>query len=69
MREHFIVPSIRSREVACAQRYGIRLREDVLKALDFGYGLLGVQSVTISNRTAGRSIRSGISKDRDLRCS
>jgi len=46
MREHFVVPSIRSREVAGAQRSGVRLCEDALKALDFGNGLLGVHSVT-----------------------
>jgi hypothetical protein len=35
MSEHFVVPSIRSREVAPAERSGVRLWEDALKALDF----------------------------------
>jgi hypothetical protein len=49
MREHFVVPSIRSSEVARAQRSGVRVRKDALKALDFGNSLLGVHSVSISN--------------------
>jgi hypothetical protein len=49
MREHYVVPSIRSREVARAQRSGVRHCEDALKALDFGNGLLGVHSVPLSN--------------------
>jgi len=47
MREHFVVPPIRSREVTLAQRSDVRHREDALKALDFGNGLLGVHSVSI----------------------
>jgi len=42
MREHFIVSSIRSREVARAQPASVRHCEDALKALDFGNPLLGV---------------------------
>jgi hypothetical protein len=49
MREHFVVSSIRSREVARAQRSVVRHCEDALKALDFGNSLLGVHSVSISN--------------------
>ena len=49
MREHYVVPSIRSREVARAQRSGVRHCEDALKALDFGNGLLSVHSVPISD--------------------
>jgi hypothetical protein len=49
MREHFVVPSIRSREVARAQGSSVRRCEDPLKALDFGNSLLGVHSVPISN--------------------
>jgi hypothetical protein len=49
MREHFVMPSIHSRQVACAQRSGVRHREDALKALDFGNRLLGVHSVSISD--------------------
>jgi len=57
MREHFFVSSIRSREVARAQRSGVRHCEDALKALDFGNSLLGVHSVSISNRTMGAGHR------------
>jgi hypothetical protein len=49
VREHFVVPLIGSREVARAQRSGVRHCEDALKALDFGNGLLGVHSVPISD--------------------
>jgi hypothetical protein len=49
MGEHFVMPSIRSREVACAERPRIRRSEDTLKALDFGNGLLSVHSVSISD--------------------
>jgi hypothetical protein len=38
-KELFVVPSIRRREVAGAQRSGVRHCEDALKALDFGNGL------------------------------
>ena len=37
-----VVLSIRSREVAGAQRPGIRLYEDALKVLDFGDGSVNV---------------------------
>jgi hypothetical protein len=40
--------SIRGREVAPAQRSSVRRCEDALNALDFGNGLLGVHSVSIS---------------------
>jgi hypothetical protein len=36
VREHVVVPSIHSREVACAQRSGVRHGEDALKVLDLG---------------------------------
>ena len=42
MRERIVVPSIRSREVARAQRSGIRHSEDALQPLDFRNGLLSV---------------------------
>ena len=65
MREHLVVPPIHSRKVAGAQRSGIRHCEGALQPLDFSNALFSVHPVTISNRKAGRSIRSGISKDRD----
>lgn len=49
VRKHFVVPPIRSREVARAQRSGVRYCEDALKPLDVGNSLLGVHSVLISN--------------------
>jgi hypothetical protein len=49
MREHFVVSSIRSHEVARAKRSGVRVREDALKALDVDNSLLGVHWVSISN--------------------
>jgi hypothetical protein len=41
--------SIRSREVAWAQRPGVGCLEDALKALDFGNSLLGIHAVSISD--------------------
>jgi hypothetical protein len=49
MREQFVVPSIRSREVAPAQRSGVRHNEESLKTLDVGNSLLGVHAVPISD--------------------
>jgi hypothetical protein len=42
MRERFVVLSIGSRNIAEAQRSGVRHREDTLKRLDFGNALVGV---------------------------
>ena len=42
MREHLVVPAIRSREVAQAQRSSVRHREDALQSLDFSNGLFSV---------------------------
>ena len=67
MREHFVVSSIRSREVVRAQRSFVRHCEDALKALDFGNSLLGVHSVPISNMRGAIVKRSGICC-RALRC-
>jgi hypothetical protein len=60
LRQLLIVPPIRSREVTWAQRSGVRHREDVLKALDFGNSLLGVHSVSISNISTATVKRDGI---------
>jgi hypothetical protein len=49
MREYFVVPSVRSGEVARAQGSVVPHREDALKAFDFSNSLLGVHSVQISN--------------------
>jgi hypothetical protein len=47
MREHFVMPSIGSREVAWAERSGVRLREDTLKPLDFGDGSVNVHAANL----------------------
>jgi len=47
MRQHFVVPSISCREVGCAQRSGVRLREGSFQPLDLGDGPLGVHSFFI----------------------
>ena len=44
MCEHFIVPSIGSRDVAWAQRSHVGHREDALQPLDFGDGLFSFHS-------------------------
>jgi len=55
-----IMPPVRSREVARAQRSGVRRCEDALQPFDFGNGLLGVHSVPISNMGAAIVKPSGI---------
>jgi hypothetical protein len=57
--EHFVVLSIRSREVTRVQRSGVWCCEDALKTLDFGNSLLGVHSVLISNMSMAIVKRSG----------
>jgi hypothetical protein len=47
MREHFVVSSIRSREVARAQRPGIGHCEDALKVLDFDDSSVNVHAAQI----------------------
>jgi hypothetical protein len=42
VREHFIVPSIGSREVACAQWSAVRHTEDAFQPLDLGNTLFGI---------------------------
>jgi hypothetical protein len=59
MRQHFVVPSIRSREVAPAERSSVRRCEDALKELDVGNSLLGVHSVPISDIGVAIVKRSG----------
>gem|GEM_PF-5137849 len=60
LREHFVVPSIRSRKIARAQRSNVRHRKDALKAFDFGNSLFGVHSVPISNIKGAMVKPSGI---------
>ena len=61
MGEHFVMSSVRSREVARSQRSGVRVRKDALKALDVGNSLLGVHSVSISNMGVA-----GVKRERHL---
>ena len=42
MREQFVVPSIRGREVTWAQRSGVGYSEDALQPFDFSNGLFSV---------------------------
>ena len=49
MREHFVVPSIGSRDVACAQRPNVRRFEHFLKLLNLPNDAFNVHSVSISN--------------------
>ncbi len=42
IREHFVVPSIRSGKVARAQRSGVRYREGALQPINFGNDPFGV---------------------------
>jgi putative ribosome biogenesis GTPase RsgA len=56
--------SIRSREVASAQRSGVRHGKEALYPLDLGNSLLGVHPVPISdisgNRQTGRHTLNGV---------
>ena len=49
MRKHFIVPSIRSREVACAEWPDIRRFEHLLYLLNLVNDAFNVNAVPISN--------------------
>ena len=57
MRQHFVVRSIRDREVARAQRSGIRHCEEALEPLDFGDSLLSVHPSQSNTRSAGSNAR------------
>ncbi len=52
VREHFVVPSIGSRDVACAEWPNIRRFEHFLKLLNLPNDAFNVHFVPISNRTA-----------------
>jgi hypothetical protein len=47
MREQVVVPSIRSREIAQAQRSGVRHCENSLKVFDFGDSSVNVHAAQI----------------------
>ncbi len=47
VREHFVVPSIRSRKVGWAKRSSVGRGEDALKVLDFGDGSVNVHAAQI----------------------
>ena len=53
MREHFVVPSIRSRDVACTQGPYIRSFEHFLKLFDIANNAFNVHSASISTTTGG----------------
>jgi hypothetical protein len=55
VRQHFVVPSVRSGEVARVQGAVVPHRKDTLKAFDLSNSLLGVHSVQISNLDSPRS--------------
>jgi hypothetical protein len=65
MREHVVVPAIRSREVAWAQRSVVRHCEDALKVLDFSNAPFSVHPSQYPIEMQAKSIRSGILRDRD----
>lgn len=55
MGKPLIVPSIRSREVACTKRSGIRHREKTLQTIDFPNGLFSVHPSPIIQHEAEMS--------------
>jgi hypothetical protein len=60
MREHVVVPSIRSRDVACAQRPNIRRLEHFLELFDVVNSAFNVHPVSISNMVVAIVKRSGM---------
>ena len=55
MRERIVVPSVRSSEVACAQRSRVGHREDALQPLDFSNALFSVhRSQYLTERRGGQ---------------
>src|ERR1035438_1249555 len=55
MRERIVVPSVRSSEVACAQRSRVGHREDALQPLDFSNALFSVHpSQYLTERRRGQ---------------
>jgi hypothetical protein len=52
VREHLVVPSIGSRDVACAERSNVRRFEHFLQLLDIVNDAFNVHSVSISNKRA-----------------
>ena len=60
MREHFIVPSVRSRDVACAEWSNVRRFEHFLELLDVVNDAFNVHSVSISNISTVTVKRYGI---------
>ena len=60
MCEHFIVPAIGSRDVACAEWPNIRRFEHFLQLLDVVDNAFNVHSVSISNISTATVKRDGI---------
>ena len=60
MREHFVVPSICGRDVACAEWSNVRRFEHFLKLLDVVNYAFNVHSVSISNIITATVKRYGI---------
>jgi hypothetical protein len=61
MGEHFVVPSIGSRDVACAEWSDVRRFEHLLELLDVVNDAFNVHSVSISNISMAPVKRDGIS--------
>ena len=61
MRVPLVVPSIRSRKVACIQRSGIRHRKHAFQSLDFGNGVIGVHAFYIIPYEVGKRQMKGVS--------
>jgi hypothetical protein len=61
MREHFVVPSIRRRDVACAEWPNIRCFEHFLELLDVVNDAFNVHSVSISSMSMAFVKRGDIS--------
>jgi hypothetical protein len=61
MREHFVVPSIGSRDVARAEWSNVRRCEHFLQLLDVANDAFNVHSVSISSMSVAVVKRDGIS--------
>ncbi len=58
MGQHLVMPSIRSRDIACVERSGVRHREDALQLLDFADDMFDVHSlISIANLFAAQCLK------------
>ncbi len=63
LREFFVVPAVRCREIAQVERSGVWDREDAFQQLDVGNGLLGVHPTSMIHNE-GSEVKSPMCRQR-----